>query len=198
MPYAGWCYPTTNEHLERLIHDPQAFEGHIWTDKFLNVKKFASEIRGLAYFILKYRKQMKFRIQSNQVIIYGTKKLIHDAITAFWDEWQDVITTNNEFVTRMDRHTMICNRLPHRKYEYQVWLKRDTSLRISENKRQGLANYLANDDVGRVANQHMREWLSGKSDYCEGYFYIRDEKSLTPVYMLINEAIDRVIKFVKI
>jgi hypothetical protein len=44
----------------------------------------------------------------------------------------------------------------------------------------------------------MRAWLDGSSEYSEGYFYIADEKCLTPVYMIINESIDKIIKYVKI
>jgi len=44
----------------------------------------------------------------------------------------------------------------------------------------------------------MLDWLEGRSDYCEGYFYIADEKCLTPVYMIIQESIDKIIKYVTI
>jgi len=45
----------------------------------------------------------------------------------------------------------------------------------------------------------VKEYLEGTSQYgWQGYFYVRDEKLLTPIYMIAQEAIEKVIKFVKV
>jgi hypothetical protein len=200
MPWCGWLYPTTNEHLQRIIQDPTAFDGHMQfaTDIF-KVKKHRAQIIRLADFIFKHRAQIKFRLQSPNAIFYGSKNIIHQAITTFWDQWIDCQETDANHIRKMDPNTVVCHRLPHGKYQYQIYLKRDAHSNINDRNRKSLAKYLLQStDVARVVNRHMLEWLEGKSEYCEGYFYIADEKCLTPVYMIIQEHIDKIVKYVKI
>jgi hypothetical protein len=200
MPWCGWLYPTTDEHLQRLLSDPTAFDGHMQfaTDIF-KVKKHKLEIMRLADFILKNRNHIKFRLQSPNAIFYGSRSVIHQAITTFWDNWRDCMETDATHIRKMEPNTVICNRLPHNQYQYQIYLKRDAQFKINDRNRKSLAKYLLqNTDVARVVNSHMLNWLNGESEHCEGYFYIADEKCLTPVYMIINESIDKIVKYVKI
>ena len=200
MPWCGWLYPTTDEHLQRLLSDPTAFDGHMQfaTDIF-KVKKHKLEIMRLADFILKNRNRIKFRLQSPNAIFYGSRSVIHQAITTFWDNWRDCMETDATHIRKMEPNTVICNRLPHNRYQYQIYLKRDAQFKINDRNRKSLAKYLLqNTDVARVVNSHMLSWLNGESEHCEGYFYIADEKCLTPVYMIINDSIDKIVKYVKI
>ena len=200
MPWCGWLYPTTDEHLQRLLLNPTAFDGHMQfaTDIF-KVKKHKTEIMQLADFILKNRNRIKFRLQSPNAIFYGSRSVIHQAITTFWDNWRDCMETDATHIRKMEPNTVICNRLPHNRYRYQIYLKRDAQFKINDRNRKSLAKYLLqNTDVARVVNSHMLSWLNGESEHCEGYFYIADEKCLTPVYMIINDSIDKIVKYVKI
>ena len=200
MPWCGWLYPTTDEHLQRLLSDPTAFDGHMQfaTDIF-KVKKHKLEIMRLADFILKNRNHIKFRLQSPNAIFYGSRSVIHQAITTFWDNWRDCMETDATHIRKMEPNTVICNRLPHNQYQYQIFLKHSGQSNINDRNRKSLAKYLLqNTDVARVVNSHMLNWLNGESEHCEGYFYIADEKCLTPVYMIINDSIDKIVKYVKI
>ena len=199
MPWAGWLYPTTDEHLTKLLSDHEAFHGHVFMEKHIKIKKHINEIRALAYIIRKFRKQMKFRIQDNYVIMYARKTLIHDLITAFWDQWIDCFETNQNFDMKMDKNTVVCSRLPHKKYEYQVWMKQGC-YHSKDKMAKSLSSYLLNNsEIGIPANEMQKWWLEGKSDYDgHGYFYIKDEKCLMPVRLILGEHIDKIIKFVKI
>jgi hypothetical protein len=200
MPWCGWLYPTTNEHLQKLLSDPTAFDGHMqFAADIFKIKKHKLKIIQLADFILKNRNCIKFRLQSPNAIFYGSRSVIHQAITTFWDNWVDCMETDATHIRKMAPNTVVCHRLPHNKYQYQIHLKRDAQFKINDRNRKSLAKYLLqNTDVARVVNSHMRAWLDGSSEYSEGYFYIADEKCLTPVYMIINESIDKIIKYVKI
>ena len=199
MPWAGWLYPTTDDHLNKLLQDPKVFDGHVFMDRFIKIQKHRDEIRALAYVIRKCRRQMKFRIQDGDVIMYGNKKLIHELITAFWDNWVDCFETSKNFDIKMDKHTVVCSRLPHKRYQYQVWMKQDCYEAKTQLSR-SLASYLLNKpDVGLPANSLQRHWLEGTSDYDgSGYFYVTDDKCLVPIHMILGEKIDKIIKFVKI
>jgi hypothetical protein len=199
MPWARWLYPTTDDHLSRLLQDPLAFKGHVFMEKFIKIDNHKNEIRALAYLIRRYRRQMNFRIQDGEVIIYSNKKLIHEIITAFWDQWIDCFETSKNFDLKMNKHTVVCSKLPHKKYQYQIWMK-EGCYEAKDRLSRSLASYLLDKpDVGRPANKMQEWWLRGKSDYDgSGYFYISDEKCLTPIHMILGEHIDKIIKFVKI
>jgi hypothetical protein len=200
MPWCGWLYPTTEEHLKRILTDASVFDGHMqFSTDIFKVKKYRSELMRLADFVLKNRNRIKFRLQSFGAIFYGSRTVIHQVITLFWDQWRDCVETDATHIRKMEPNTVICNRLPHNQYQYQVYLKRDAHFKINDRNRKSLAKYLLqNTDVARVVNSHMLNWLDGEGDYCEGYFYIADEKCLTPVYMIIQDSIDKIVKYVKI
>ena len=193
-------YPTTDKHLTMLLNDPTAFKGHVFFEKFSNAKNYIPEIRSLAYVLRKYRSMMKFRIQDKGgVIMYGNKKLIHELITVFWEYWVDCFETSKNFDMKMDRHTVVCSRLPHKKYQYQVWMKQGCYESEHRMARSLAAYLLDKPDVGKPANELQENWLRNESDYDgSGYFYIKDEKCLTPVRLILGENIDKIIKFVKI
>jgi hypothetical protein len=200
MPWATWLYPTTDEHLSILLHGGKdQYKGKIYLDRFVEASKHMLKIRSLAYVILRHRTKMKFRIQDKKVIIYGNKTLVHDMISSYWDEWIDCFETTKNFDSKMDKNTVICSRLPHKKYQYQVWLKPAMYHSDSKEAKSLKAYLLDKPDVGRPANTMQKNWLKGESDYDgSGYFYITDEKCLTPVHMIMGESIDKIIKFVKI
>jgi hypothetical protein len=200
MPWCGWLCPTTDDHLKRLLTNPHEFDGHMqFSTDIFKIKKYKSEIMLLADFILKNKKNIKFRLQSPNAIIYGSKSLIHSAITVFWDHWKDCLETDLKNIREMEPNTVLCNRLPHNKYQYQIYLKKDAHFKINDRIRKSLAKYLLqNEEVSLVVNSHMMNWLKGEDDYLEGYFYVTDDKCLTPVYMIIQDSIDKIIKYVKI
>jgi hypothetical protein len=201
MPWARWLYPTTDQHLDTLLMSPNPYiwKGHFAPSTRASASKYQKEIRALCYIIKKFRHKMKFRIQEETTIIFTSKNLAHDLISAFWDEWIDCMETSTSFTMKMDKNTVVCSRLPHKKYQYQVWLKAGT-YQAKSKLAKSLASYLLDKpDVGMPANKYQTWWLKGESDYDgQGYFYISDEKCLTPVHMILGESIDKIIKFVKI
>jgi len=50
-----------------------------------------------------------------------------------------------------------------------------------------------------VSNYNVLDYLEAKNPYCfGGYFYVKEEKFLTPIYMMAQAAIDKVIKYRKV
>jgi hypothetical protein len=56
-----------------------------------------------------------------------------------------------------------------------------------------------NVDNCLISNRYLVDYFEDKCPYCfAGYFYVTEEKFLTPIYMMAQQAIDKVIKFRKV
>ena len=183
MPGTLMFYPTTDQWLTDL---KAKYTGY-------------NDIEYLADFIMKHRKTIKFRFQDRKAIFYSDQKIAQQLIRRFWDYWISSDTVDPRY-GNIDPDTVGCTRLPHGKYQYQVHLKKDAQLHITDNQRASLWEFLdRNVDNCLVSNYSVLDYLESKIDYCYGgYFYVKEEKYLTPIYMMAQEAIDKVIKFRKV
>ena len=137
---------------------------------------------------------------------YNSSKIIND-IQIFkagdFEDGQLPMLNNGKLVfpiKKLGKNTIGCRRLPHGKYQYQVHLKKDIHQRITKQERENLWSFLErNVDNCLVTNKYVLDYLEGKYPHCyHGYFYVSEQKMLTPIYMLAQKAIDKVIKYVKI
>jgi len=183
MPGTLMFYPTTDQWLTDL---KSKYTGY-------------SDIEYLADFIMRHRKTIKFRFQDRKAIFYTDQNLAQHLIDRFWTYWVGSETVDPNY-TNIGADTVGCRRLPHGKYHYQVHIKKDAQLLINEEQKKGLWEFLdRNVDECLVSNCHLLDYLESKSPYCfGGYFYVKEEKYLTPIYMMAQRAIDKVIKFRKV
>ena len=196
MPWTGILYPTTDQKLLDIIR------GKDKTLKYGNKSWQVSNqpnITRLSQFILDHRTKIKFRLQEKLAIFYSDKELAQELIETFWDNWYGSESVDPTF-KRLGKNSIGCRRLPHGKYQYQVHLKKDVHQRITKQERKNLWNFLErNVDNCLVTNKYVLDYFEGKFPYCyNGYFYVSEEKMLTPIYMLAQKAIDKVIKYVKV
>ena len=183
MPGTLMFYPTTDQWLTDL---KAKYTGY-------------TDIEYLADFIMKHRKTIKFRFQDRKAIFYSDQKIAQQLIRRFWYYWISSDTVDPRY-GNIDSDTVGCTRLPHGKYQYQVHLKKDAQLHITDNQRASLWEFLdRNVDNCLVSNYSVLDYLESKIDYCYGgYFYVKEEKFLTPIYMMAQGAIDKVIRYRKV
>tara|TARA_A100001015_G_C14896421_1_gene674589 strand:- start:287 stop:925 length:639 start_codon:yes stop_codon:yes gene_type:complete len=183
MPGSLIFYPTTDEHLMQI--------------KKRHPK--LPDINFLADFIIKNRKKIKFRFQDRRSMFYTNEKLAHQLIHRLWEFWLESETVDPKH-GKLGENIVGCTRLPHGKYQYQVYLKKDSQLLLSDTQRTSLWEFLErNVDNCLVTNHGILDFLENKSGYCYGgYFYVKDEKYLSPIYMMAEQAIEKVIKFRKV
>ena len=183
VPGSLMFYPTTNEHL-------------------LQVKKNypdAPDMQFLADFIMNNRKKIKFRFQGKKAIFYSEQSLAQQLIERFWDYWIGSESVDPK-LQDLKPNTIGCTRLPHGKYHYQIHLKKDAQLYINDTQRENLRYFIErNIDHCHVPGYAVMDYLENKCPYCfGGYFYVTQERFITPIYMMAQEAIDKVIKFRKV
>ena len=184
MPWANKLYPTSTEHLEYWSKD-----------------EHYPSATSLAKFLLKNKANLKFRIQAFSTILYSNKKTIFEAINLFWNEWKNIHTVDPKFQADIKQDVVLCRRLPLGKYKYQVWIHRKLPYRITEAQKERLNEYLSQNEENAICtNRHLSSWLSGGNYvYVQpGYFYVKDDKCLMPLYLISDKIVDRLVKFVKI
>ena len=76
---------------------------------------------------------MKFSMQDRKTIFYSDIDKSQELIERFWDFWIGSETVDPKFKD-LGKDTVGCTRLPHGKYQYQVYLKKDAQ--ISDEKTQ--------------------------------------------------------------
>ena len=188
MPYASKIYPTTDENLYNLVRTYKVSA----TNYDMNIAK-------VAQFILDHRTQIKFRIQHKITAFYTNEDLAKYLITEYWDNWYGVETTNPKY-QNLGKNSVGCKRLPHGNFKYQIYLKKNVHQLISNSERESLWRFLENNEKEcLVTNKYVLDYLIGKYPYCyHGYFYVSEAKMLSPIYMIAQKGIDKVIKFVQI
>jgi len=182
MPGSLMFYPTSDQYLINL--------------KKKNVG--LRDLNNLADFIMQHRNSMRFRMQDRKAIFYTDEGMSKDLIGSFTNYHVKTETVDPKF-KQLDKNTIGCDRLPHGKYQYQVHIKKDAHLLWSETEKNNLWNFLENStDSCLLTNSHLMDYFEDKCAYCfGGYFYVTEEKMLTPIYMMAQKGIDKVIKFKK-
>ena len=183
MPGSLMFYPTTDQYLTNL--------------KAKNVG--LKDLHNLADFIMQHRKSMRFRMQDKKAIFYSDEGLSKDLIESFTNYYVKTEVVDPKF-NLLDKHTVGCDRLPHGKYQYQVHLKKDVHKYVGDKEKQALFEFIeTNIDHCLITNKFVLDFLEDRSPHCyHGYFYMQNEKFLTPIYMIAQKGIDKVIKFVKV
>lgn len=183
IPGSLMFYPTTDEYLGTI---KDRYPDH-------------PDMHYLSEFVMKNRKSMKFRFQDRKAIFYSDQQMAQQLIERFWDHWTGSETVDPKF-QGLDKNMVGCVRLPHGKYQYQVYLKKDAHLHINEHQKTNLYNFLErNTDHCLLTQWALIDWFEDKCPYCfGGYFYVTQEQFITPIYMMAQGAIDKVIKYRKV
>lgn len=203
MPWAVFLWPTTDIHLSSII-DSSAKEFRsirsFVDDRWMHFHRHEAKIKILANFLMENRKEIKFRIQQECSLFYGEKKRILKLISMFWDEWRDIQTVVMRENQLPGTNTVFCKRLPLNKYQYQVYVKKNLHKILSDEQRQSVWKYLSrNKENSHIPSKQLTDFFSGKSKYgWEGYFYIKEEKMLTPIYMMAQNLIHKIYKYERI
>ena len=188
MPYASKLYPTTDENLYGLVK--------MYKVSTTDYDKKASKV---AQFIIDHRTQMKFRVQQKYTIFYSNESLAKQLVDKFWNDWYGSESVDPKF-NKLGKNSVGCHRLPHGKFQYQVHLLKDVHQHLTNSERQNLWSFLErNEEHCMVSNKYVLDYLIGKYPHCyHGYFYVSEQKMLTPIYMIAQKGIDKVVKFIAI
>jgi hypothetical protein len=182
LPGSLMFYPTTDENLVKIKKE------------YADTKNMVE----LADFIMANRKNIKFRFQGKKAIFYTDYKKSLILLDNFWDYWIGSKTVDPKFVN-LGKNMVGCKRLPHGKYKYQVHLKKDTHVHINDVQKSNLWHFLErNTDHCLITQWPLIDWFKDKCPYCfGGYFYVTEEQFITPIYMMAQQGIAKIIQYRK-
>ena len=183
MPGSLMFYPTTDQYLTNL------------KEKNVGLR----DLNNLADFIMQHRNSMRFRMQDKKAIFYSNEGMSKDLIGSFTNYHVKTEIVDPKFGL-LEKDSVGCDRLPYDKYKYQVHLRKDVHKHVNETEREALREFIErNIDNCLITNKFVLDFLEARSPHCyHGYFYVQEEKFLTPIYMIAQKGIDKVIKFVKV
>jgi len=194
LKWAPMLYPTTDENLDSFISGKQA------DTKYLNVKmwKVSSSVVQLASFIKRYRAKMKFRLQQTKSIFYVDKHLANLLVGMFWEDWKESTVVDPKHGALKD-NMVGCTRLPHGKYQYQIFFNKPKARKMSHEKKEALNKFFTTNSANVYMTNALVNWLAGKDNwYPESYFYVTEQKYISPLYVIAGDIIDKVIQFRKV
>ena len=148
---------------------------------------------------IKNRKDMRFRFQDKKALFYTNEIMAQELVDLIGKYHVGTEILDPRF-NMLDKDTVGCDRLPHGKYRYQVHLKKDAHQFITKKQRESLREYIErNIDDCLVPGYAILDYLEDRCPYVfGGYFYVTEEKFLTPIYMMAQNGIDKVVKFRKV
>tara|TARA_B100001113_G_scaffold85635_1_gene68246 strand:+ start:5194 stop:5718 length:525 start_codon:yes stop_codon:yes gene_type:complete len=154
----------------------------------------------LAGFIMANRQSVKFRIQKDKTFFYSNFEIALELITKYWDSLYDVSSVDLNLTNKLEKNIVLCKRYPHNEMQFQIHLKKDVHQILDKNEKESFVQFcMTNNKNIKITNKNVVDYISGKSAYCwHGYFYVKDEKFLSALYIIIEKAIDKVQKYIKI
>ena len=189
MPWTHALYPTTDEHLMRFVKNQGYFYG--------KQHPMAGDLAG---FIMANRQNVKFRIQRDKTFFYSDFQTALEIVTKYWNYLYDISSIDLDIADKLDKNIVVCKRYPHNDMQYQIHLKKDVHQVLDQNEKESFVQFCnTNKENIKITNKNVVEYVSGKSPYCwHGYFFVKDEKFLSALYIIIKKAIDKVQKYIKI
>ena len=184
LPGSLMFYPTTDQYLSTLkLKHPKA-----------------KDLQYLADFIMQHRNTMKFRIQDKKAIFYSDQERSNVLINKFRAYWTNTVMVDPKLDFLDHPNTVGCFKLPHGKYPFAIVMKRDLHKHFSNTEKEALLNFVdRNIDHCLITSRFLLDYLEGKAPYCyHGRIYVDTEKFLSPIYMIAQKGIDRILKYVKI
>jgi len=189
MQWTNALYPTTDEHLIRFVKGKGYFYG-----------QQHPLLGDMAAYIMENRHTVKFRIQGKKTIFYSNFEQALELLTKYWDYLYDIQSIDINFINKIKKNEVFCKRLPHKEFEYQVYLIKDVHKILNDNEKDSFTKFCHNNTKGvKISSSHVANYINGETKYCwNGYFYVLDEKYLSALDLIMQKGIDKVQKYIKI
>ena len=154
----------------------------------------------IAKFILENRGKVKFRVQKKYTSFYSDEETSKMLATKYWDELHDVFCVDPTHATKLKKNTILCKKYPHKNFKYQIHLKKDAHKLLSGADRDAFYRfYQANRENIKITSTHVLNYLQKHTEYCwNGYFFVKEEKYLSALIILLDKVIEKIQKYIKV
>lgn len=139
----------------------------------------------------------KVRAESNTMSLYLLDEATHDSLVRELKPYIRSVTIpdSNEDLEKLysKNHIVMCNKLPHNKYEYRLMLKENMPEKAKEN----LANWINNagDDVSVPGKTDS--WIRGSRTWIyDPFIYAKSSKHLTMLSLILGSSVKRIYEYV--
>jgi len=139
----------------------------------------------------------KVRVEMNTMSFYLLDSSTYESLVKDLKLYIQSVTVpdSNEDLERLNskNHIIVCNKLPHNKYEYRLMLKEN----LSEKAKESLVIWINNagDEVSVPGKTDT--WLRGDRSWIyDPYIYAKSSKNLTMLSLILGSSIKRIYEYV--
>jgi hypothetical protein len=143
-------------------------------------------------------KDLKFRTEGRIFDIYCLNREIFEKLEKNLSEWIREITEPNskkelEFLTNSGPKKIVCQKLPHGKFQYRVYVRYKTDIAIRIKFKNWIDQY---GDKVRLPGQTYDWFTMGNRWAWTPNFYVEDSATLSMVGIFLGNAIQKIEEFV--
>lgn len=173
-------------------HGGNKFSGRTFTDA---EKKHLSEyLKSIEPY---FNRELKTRVEHNTLNFFINDYQLYKDLSKVLEKWVVSLTEPvNETEARSLQEkssTVLCNHLPHNKYQYRVYIKS----MMPNHQRQQFKEWLSNYRDKIHYSKSTEEWLNGKTYYSQSPFlYIEEQGLLLMIRLYLGSWVKKTHEFV--
>lgn len=139
----------------------------------------------------------KVRVEMNTMSFYLLDEATYDSLVKELELYIKSVTVpdSNEDLEKLysKNHIVMCNKLPHKKYEYRLMLKEN----LSEKAKESLVIWIDNAGDEVSVPGKTNSWLRGNRTWIyDPFIYAKSSKNLTMLSLILGSSIKRIYEYV--
>ena len=144
-------------------------------------------------------KEIQIRAENSLFNIYCKDQTLYNDMVAQLDEFitevhEPINTKELDYIVDNGAKKVLCNQLPHKKYQYRIWLK--TSFK--QDARLNFSNWITNYGDRILPTKSTNKWLVSQSKFWgdQPNMYIKDSATLSMVGLYLGNNLQKVEEFI--
>jgi len=182
--------------IEYCYHPVNGFYANKWRGDPLDISRLLNFTHAVEPFL---SKEIQIRAENSLFNIYCKDQTLYNDIVAQLDEFitevhEPVNTKELDYIVHNGAKKVLCNQLPHKKYQYRVWIKPS----FKQDAKINFSNWITNYGDRILPTKSTNKWLVNQGRYWgdQPNMYIKDPATLSMVGLYLGNNLQKVEEFI--